>query len=211
MPGPITHIVLTDKIFDRFFDGMDRKDFFIGTLFPDIRYLKVIERSKTHIEGIGLIDILNEDSFTAGLKFHSIIDDARRKFISEHDIYAPYETAEHPSMMFKIAEDMFFYDFIEDWSQYISFFDHISPAERSFAIPEETLQNWHSIVQQYLKYLPGEKTIKALTMIAGLSNKAALKMSEYMKEIQADNNIRHKLEYFYHNIEVFINKSQGVA
>ncbi len=211
MAGPITHIVLTDKVFDRFFDGMDRKEFIIGTLFPDIRYLKVIERSKTHFEGTGIIDILNEDSFNAGLKFHSIIDDARRKYISENDVYAPYKKENHSSMMFKIAEDMFFYEFIEDWSQFISFFDHISPAEKSFDIPEETLKNWHSVIQQYLKYLPGEKTLKALTIFAGLSNKAAANMSQYMKEIQADNSIRDKLVYFYHNIEAYINKSQGVA
>lgn len=51
MATPITHIVLTEKVFEKFFKDKTRKDFFIGTSFPDIKYLKVIDRDKSHFNG----------------------------------------------------------------------------------------------------------------------------------------------------------------
>jgi len=51
MAAPITHIALTEKIFDKFFKDKKRKDFFIGTLFPDIRYLKITRDSGSRDPG----------------------------------------------------------------------------------------------------------------------------------------------------------------
>ena len=45
MGTDITHIVLTEKIYDYLFRNKIKKDFFIGTLFPDIRYLEVIKKN----------------------------------------------------------------------------------------------------------------------------------------------------------------------
>lgn len=81
MAAPITHVVLTAKIFDNFFQDKVKKDFFIGTLFPDIRYLKVIDRDQTHFSNLSISDLKTEDSFLAGMKFHSMIDVVREKFI----------------------------------------------------------------------------------------------------------------------------------
>ena len=65
MAAPITHIALTEKIFDKFFKNKTRKDFFIGTSFPDIRYLKVIDRDKTHYDDLSVADLGNDASFSA--------------------------------------------------------------------------------------------------------------------------------------------------
>ena len=52
MAAPITHIVLASKVYDQFFSNFSKKDFLIGTSFPDIRYLKVIDRNTTHFNGL---------------------------------------------------------------------------------------------------------------------------------------------------------------
>ena len=57
MAAPITHIVLTNKIFNKYFSNKEKGDFFIGASFPDIRYLKVIKREKTHFNNITLNEI----------------------------------------------------------------------------------------------------------------------------------------------------------
>ncbi len=77
MATPITHVVLTDKIYNKFFSDKNKKEFFIGTLLPDIRYLKVIERNKTHFENLAISDLKDDDSFLSGMKFHSILDKTR--------------------------------------------------------------------------------------------------------------------------------------
>jgi len=46
MAAYITHIVLTDKIFDKHFSNKNKAEFYIGTSFPDIRYLGVIKKRK---------------------------------------------------------------------------------------------------------------------------------------------------------------------
>jgi hypothetical protein len=49
MATPITHIILTEKIYEEHFKDCDKKEFVLGTLLPDIRYLdKSISRESTH-------------------------------------------------------------------------------------------------------------------------------------------------------------------
>ena len=55
MAAPATHIVLTDKIYNRYFSDIDRKKFYIGTLFPDIyKIVKKTERARTHLKRFSL-------------------------------------------------------------------------------------------------------------------------------------------------------------
>lgn len=49
MAAPITHVALTEKIFNNIFHNYDKKEFIIGTSFPDIRYLGTIDREKTRL------------------------------------------------------------------------------------------------------------------------------------------------------------------
>jgi hypothetical protein len=49
MATPITHILLTDKVYEEHFKDCDKKEFFLGTILPDIRYLdKSISRESMH-------------------------------------------------------------------------------------------------------------------------------------------------------------------
>lgn len=204
MPGPITHIALTDKVFDRLFNGMVRSDFFIGTLFPDIRYLKVIDRSKTHFKEVHLRDIQNEDSFMAGMKFHTLVDQARNQFLLEDNIYSSFKEIKYASYVLKVAEDTLFYKYITDWDTYINYLDRILLAEKDFDIPERALKDWHTLLQRYFQHPPDNKTIKALSMVAGLSNETTIEMNKLLQAVQSDKNIQNTLEDFYQNIENYL-------
>lgn len=75
MPNQITHIVLAAKVFDKTFSKFNKSDFFIGTVFPDIRYLGVVKRNKTHFSNMTLDLVLKaKTSFEAGFLFHSLVD-----------------------------------------------------------------------------------------------------------------------------------------
>ena len=129
MAAPITHIALTEKIFDKFFKDKIRKDFFIGTSFPDIRYLKVIDRDKTHYDGLSVSGLKNDESFSAGVKFHSILDHVREKYIVENDIYSLCPDSKYITQSLKILEDEIFYRHIKDWTVYIGYLNEILQAE----------------------------------------------------------------------------------
>jgi hypothetical protein len=57
-------------------------------VFPDIRYLKVIEREKTHFKKFGIEEIAQEASaFHAGLKYHSLVDTVRESYMQSRGLY----------------------------------------------------------------------------------------------------------------------------
>ena len=86
MAAPITHIALTEKIFNNIFHNYDKKEFIIGTSFPDIRYLGTIDREKTHLSVNNLENINDKSSFISGMKFHALVDKVREDFLLSRNI-----------------------------------------------------------------------------------------------------------------------------
>ena len=140
MAAPITHIALTEKIFDKFLKDKLSQDFFIGTSFPDIRYLKVIDKDKTHYNNLSVSDLGNDDSFSAGVKFHSIIDHAREKYIVENDTYSLCPDSKYITQSLKILEDEVFYQHVKDWTIYIEYLNEILQAEKNYGVAEKDLK-----------------------------------------------------------------------
>ncbi|MFH1308620.1 MAG: hypothetical protein ABIH51_01245 [Patescibacteria group bacterium] len=162
MATPITHIVLTEKVFNKYFSDKNKEDFYIGTIFPDIRYLGVIDRDKTHfpLKCLKLEDIKKEqNSFIAGLKFHSLIDDIREKFVKSKDIYLLIPESKYKIQTLKILEDELYYNKVNNWKQFINFLDNILPEELSFNIKEKDIGRWHNILQDYFSQKPDKQTI----------------------------------------------------
>lgn len=204
MATPITHVVLANKIFTNFFNGKTKKDFFIGTLFPDIRLLKVIERDKTHFNGLKLADLASDNSFMAGVKFHSILDLAREKFIVESGIYDLCPESKFTIAVVKLLEDQLFYDRIDAWNEYIGYLDEVNIDEVNFGINENDISKWHRILQEYFKKLPDKETIIDLVLAIGFSNEQALEINKNLDIIRSNKLIIEKLEKMYHNFENLI-------
>ncbi|MDP2932964.1 MAG: hypothetical protein Q8N81_02425, partial [bacterium] len=118
MAAPITHIVLAEKVFNKYFSDKKRKDFYVGTIFSDIRYLGAIDRKSTHspLRELNLKDVKEEqNSFTAGLKFHSLVDDIRERFIESKNIHSMIPESKHKTQILKLLEDELYYNKINNW------------------------------------------------------------------------------------------------
>ncbi|HRZ95859.1 MAG TPA: hypothetical protein P5262_04835, partial [Candidatus Moranbacteria bacterium] len=178
MAAPITHIALTEKIFDKFFKDKIRKDFFIGTSFPDIRYLKVIDRDKTHYKDLSIVDLGNDESFSAGVKFHSILDHAREKFIVENNTYSLCPESKYITQSLKILEDEIFYQHVKDWTIYTEYLNEILQAERNYRVAEKDLKKWHSLLQQYFQKQPDEDAVKNFTLGIGFTEEVTSEINE---------------------------------
>ena len=82
-----THIILANKIYHKFLADKNLAEFLIGNVFPDIRYIDKIPREQTHFANVTLKDLKNADSFMAGVKCHSMVDELREKFLAENGLY----------------------------------------------------------------------------------------------------------------------------
>ena len=204
MAAPITHIALTTKIFDKFFKDKVRKDFFIGSLFPDIRYLKVIDRDKLHFNSLKIADLKNDDSFLAGVNFHSILDIAREKFIVDNDVYSLCPESKYITQSVKILEDEIFYEQVKDWDVYIKYLNEILLNEKDFGIAEKDIRRWHTLLQQYFQKQPDEQAVKNFTLGIGFSNEVALEINENIAKMKANKKIINILKNLYKNFDALL-------
>ncbi len=204
MAAPITHIVLADKVFDKFFSDKKRKDFYIGTIFPDIRYLGVIDRKKTHFKGVKINDLKDEDSFSAGLKFHSLVDEVRVKFMKLKDICSLHPDSKYSEIALKIIEDELCYDRVNNWDEFIGFLNEVLPDELSFGIQKKDITIWHRMLQVYFLKKPDEKSNRVLTVGLEFLEDAQGEINNFINQMRSSEEIKRIIKEFYDNFESFL-------
>src|ERR1700730_4679760 len=115
--APVTHTVLAGKWMKTNceFSEEQKAACIVGTLFPDIRYIAKVERSKTHDKNVTLAELRAEkNAFIAGKKLHSFVDEKRAEFIDQKGIYDILTTRfkvpkEHIHTFLKFLEDELLY------------------------------------------------------------------------------------------------------
>lgn len=156
MPAPATHIILA-LIVTPMLPDKDKKEFILGTSFPDIRYSVGIERNRTHNEHATWNSVQHENSsFKAGMDFHVLVDRIHEQFMLEKKvydlIYAPNQKMK--AYLFKFYEDVIFYDYIATWDEIISCFDVVLDEELNFGISRDAIASWHQMLKNYLLEKP---------------------------------------------------------
>ena len=153
MASQITHIPYGKKVLDLFLSDkkVEESKFFVGTVFPDIRYLGVIDRDKTHVFNPtieGLRDLT--DSFELGVYAHSLVDYEREKTLEKLGAYEAIEKNKLSIYAMKFVEDEVSYDLISDWSHYVDFFDHVL-SEESQLVEAGAVEKWHNLLRGYFQ------------------------------------------------------------
>lgn len=163
MASQISHIPYSKKVKDLFlFDQIiDEKKFFVGTVFPDIRYLGVIDRDKSHhenptVEGLRSI----KGDFQKGMYAHALVDIKREKLISNLGIYDLVEENKYSVYAMKFIEDEFTYNLIKDWDKYKDYLNTVLDEEKEL-VSEKEAERWHSIIRNYFSQSPSEASILA--------------------------------------------------
>lgn len=198
MANQITHIVLAEKLSDRLFSIFDREAFLIGTVFPDIRYLKVIERDRTHFKGLSFQDILDEkNSFIAGMKYHSLVDEVREKYMIENGVYTFISPSKYITQALKIYEDEVLYQNVLDWVQVISFLDKILADETSLVEDVGKIKMWQNLMQEYFKQTPTDISRQNFILGLGFSLEIVNEINELIKEMRRIPEIREIILNLY--------------
>jgi hypothetical protein len=205
MASQITHVVLAKKISDDLFNKFDQAAFLIGTIFPDIQYLKVIEREKTHFKNLSFKNVLKEEnSFVAGMKYHSLVDEIREKYMIEKGIYTLIPSSRFVTQALKAYEDEVLYSNGSDWSIVITYLNTLLPEEIGLVEKVDKVKTWHSLMQEYFKKPPADISRKNFILRFGFSEDIANEINGLISEMRQDSKIRGIILNFYENWNLLI-------
>lgn len=231
MAATITHIVCALSLLNNNALEVDNiKNFIIGTTFPDIRYLKVIQRKSTHIKNVRWTDIEKAvGSFEKGLLLHSRLDEVREAYIVERNLYAFIPNSPFRGHVLKFYEDILLYEMIDDWSKIADYFDTILAEEIKFNIKEEDIQTWHLLLKHYVSQKPNVSQImeflQEYTNIALQAEKnmfkrfflqckaivinriAYFKLRSMINNLKKNQEITDAIKFFYENIDTFLTRT----
>lgn len=218
--GPITHLFLGEeycRIF-RIEDEDHKRDFLIGTSFPDIRYITYFPRERTHFNVQSLKEVGESSSyFIAGMKFHAWVDKVREEFVVASGIYekvAPYGEGRKETLLKFIEEEIIDYD----GRKWRSIFGEVHEEEKAYA-SEELIQKWHTIILGALYARPswplwGYSWIKS--QLFGISNQTLYNwsylLSEYAKDPEFQGYVDDLLKHILQQVEqenVLVQKISG--
>lgn len=155
---PITQSALTKMFWEHFpkYTNAQKKEFLLGTFFPDVYYLAECPKEITHFDNVTLHDILNAPSaFQAGLLFHSFVEQERENYVIQNGAYEhilPYNSP-RISTQLKIAEDELLYG-TANWKICSTAVSTILEDEKTFSIKPEAIQQWHLALSYYFSYAP---------------------------------------------------------
>jgi hypothetical protein len=205
MAAPITHIVLADKLLGRYFQEKDKRDFYVGTSFPDIRYMGIIDREKTHFSNLTLNILQSLSSFEAGLKLHSLVDRVREDFMKSKGVYSLVPESPFITQSLKFFEDKVLYEKRSDWNEITPFFKDVTRDELSFGLKGSDIGKWHKFLQIYFTSGPNDQNIRTFVAAISKPNEMAVEIIRLTKSMEENAQLRNIVEDFYNNFEELVN------
>lgn len=180
MPGPITHILCASLFLCSYSHHWNEKEFIRGTAIPDIRYLGVIEREKTHHKNVSIQQIQQTaSSFQAGILFHSYIDDAYNHFMESHKVCPKDSSSTYESTLFKCYVDYALYERSTTWNSIGTTLQEpsLSSDEMNFPVAPKNMHIWYNLIADFCSQKPSGKTIASLFSISNRTNNSGNAMS----------------------------------
>lgn len=219
MASPIIHVAYTQKIYKKLFSDKNEREFYIGTLYPDIRYLAtknpVLSRHYTHLNfginsknlflpgtKIDLRKIQKANSFKAGKSFHSFID-----LVLSDEVISGIMAKRNIKVnifAFKLLQDEILYDKVPDWNKYRDFLKETLRQESNFLFSKSQVKDWHNILSKYFAQKPDDNSRIEFGKKIGYSRRAAESINAEIKALKTDREILSLIEELYVGLEEFI-------
>jgi hypothetical protein len=198
MASQITHLVIADRLYQKYFSKFDKGRFFAGNIFPDIRYLNVISREATHPKISTVEEILKEeDSFQAGVLLHGLVDLVRERFMVARKMYDVCPIADLTHTSLKLYEDEYYFNRVTDWESICSMLDY---KDTNYDIPAEKLELWYSALKKYIMAGPSQASREEVVVAIGFPENAAEKMNKEIVAIAAVPEVKVLLDEFYETL-----------
>ena len=205
MAAPATHIVLAEKVFNRIFEGRNEKLFMMGTSFPDIRYLGAVDRGRTHFDVSKIGDLDNLPDFIAGMKFHSLVDMVREKYVKDNGLYSLFPESKFLTQCVKMLEDKILMTKFDDWDRVARYFDEVIIEEREFGIRVEDIEKWHGFLKAlFFSRNASDASVYEFAEMIGRPREMAEEMVRVMNGATNQLRVNQIIENFYDDFEEFI-------
>jgi len=161
MASQISHIIYAKKYFDKYPSTINKDEFILGCVFPDIRRIEEnIKRKDTHRHYDPLdMDFSGMTAFEAGWKFHLYCDMKREEILNKYDFYSLPETENFWHLCAKILEDEVVYNINNNWEKLVHYFNNVPVIETGMNVSRETFSLWYAILAKYIEKKPDSKTM----------------------------------------------------
>lgn len=202
MPSPITHIVLADKVYDEHFSRFDKRQFFVGTSLPDIRYVAGLDRKATHHSDWRIID--GDSAFSAGVKLHLMVDIIFDQFMKRFGIF-DFSKRDDPAIrVFKLFLDELLYDKVSYWPEIAEWMRSVPYDEIDSGLADrESVDKWYGALGDYFASGPDNDSRRKLSavVIAGADIDKANAMVAKMRN---DNGLTGLAGAFYERFDALL-------
>ncbi len=200
MPAPITHIFFAEKILQTKLKERNRRDFFVGTSFPDFRYFDNLDRQLTHRRGLKFEEIEKTESFFAGFLFHSFLDELWANFYFQQPDY-PFvlEPKRLTGMSLKFLEDEIYYSQVADWPEKTEFFKEVLSEELNISESStfEEIISWHKILVDYFKKSPDDETRRNFLRHSEITDDLAKDLNQFIFYLRHNRRVNEVIGEFY--------------
>lgn len=138
----------------------DPAAFLRGTVFPDIRYVARMERSRTHLLGVSLNDVRTEsDPWRAGMLFHCWLDEAWADYYGQWGLDR-YDHADDPKFrVLKVIEDDQLHRELRALSveKIAQGLGQVDERALAFGVRAEVVREWNGLVAGLLREMDSVK------------------------------------------------------
>jgi hypothetical protein len=162
MASQVAHVIYANKYFAKYPSGIDKDEFILGCIFPDIRKIdEKIRRKETHLcfDPIDL-NFSGFTSFQAGWKFHLYCDMKREEILNKYNFYSLDSATDFWNLPAKFLEDEIAYNDCRNWEKLIHYFNNIPQINSGIYVSRETLELWYAIIAKYIEKRPDSKLMK---------------------------------------------------
>lgn len=193
-----------------------RDEFIRGTLFPDIRYIARIPRSKTHQKNVTLDQVKKAPSpFKAGMLFHAYVDEQREIIAQDQKIYEHLSDipAQKKGLFLKVVEDELCYHSLQDIPKLRHAFLVYDTEEGAYGISFLRRMAWHRILRGYLKKSPLtllEQKIASKSGYFTISYESIAQALPLLKKYKEDAQVKRYVAHFLENFEKLLQK-EGIG
>lgn len=175
MASQIAHIIYAKKYFDKYHPTINKDEFILGTVFPDMRRIDgSIKRKDTHRHYDPLdLNFEGLTAFEAGWKFHLYCDMRREEILNRCGFYSLPGTEDFWRLPGKFLEDEVVYDKYNNWEKLVLYFNGAPQIETGVNVSRETFALWYAILAKYIEKRPDSRIIRIfLSKLPDLAEKA---------------------------------------
>lgn len=186
MPSLLSHLAYAQRLADKY-PVEDMAAYLRGTIFPDIRYLGVIDRANSHRTGVILEEVMAEqNSWKRGFLLHCWLDSIWTGYWLQFGIGTDNPSHKTLWMAMKLVEDERLYTSIFDKSGIAVTLTGLDDEALAFGVKSSDIGHWGKLVGCLLAAPPTSATRALFYRELSISHDLAGLVERHIEEINSD-------------------------